>query len=98
MATQLEQDGQIDLIARKLLDRLTADILVDGVAYSLGASIGISLYPAHGNTLPALIEAADEAMYRVKYRGKNGYAVHGRDAPRDAETATDAAAKTEAGA
>ena len=37
-------------------------------------------------------------MYRVKYRGKNGYAVHGRDAPRDAETATDAAAKTEAGA
>ena len=98
VATQLEQDGQIDLIARKLLDRLTADILVDGVAYSLGASIGISLYPAHGNTLPALIEAADEAMYRVKYRGKNGYAVHGRDAPRDAETATDAAAKTEAGA
>jgi len=85
VATQLEQESQIDRIARKLLDRLTAEIQVDGVAYSLGASIGVSLYPAHGNTLPALIEAADEAMYQVKYNGKNGYAIHGRDGPRTAE-------------
>ncbi|MBN9401291.1 MAG: GGDEF domain-containing protein, partial [Burkholderiales bacterium] len=89
VATQLERESQIDRIARKLLDRLTAEIRVDGTAYSLGASIGVSLYPAHGNTLPALIEAADEAMYRVKYNGKNGYALHGRSAPHDAARAAE---------
>ncbi|WP_323025041.1 diguanylate cyclase domain-containing protein [Castellaniella sp.] len=89
VATQLERESQIDRIARKLLDRLTAEIRIDGTAYSLGASIGVSLYPAHGSTLPALIEAADKAMYRVKYNGKNGYALHGRSTPRDAARAAE---------
>ncbi|MGE4451612.1 diguanylate cyclase domain-containing protein [Castellaniella sp.] len=89
VATQLERESQIDRIARKLLDRLTAEIRIDGTAYSLGASIGVSLYPAHGSTLPALIEAADKAMYRVKYNGKNGYALHGRGTPRDAARAAE---------
>jgi diguanylate cyclase (GGDEF)-like protein len=81
VATQLEQAAQaeqVDRIAGKILDRLSADVLIDGAAYPLGASIGISLYPQHGDTLPALIEAADEAMYRVKSTRKNGYALYDR--------------------
>ncbi|MGB3423644.1 MAG: GGDEF domain-containing protein [Castellaniella sp.] len=88
VATQLEQNAQIDLIARKLLARLSEDITIEGAAYTLGASIGISLYPAHGTSLTALIEAADAAMYQVKYHGKHGYAIHGRDGPRGAEAAS----------
>ncbi len=34
-------------------------------------SVGISNYPADGNTAPALIEAADKALYSSKQKGRN---------------------------
>lgn len=78
IATQLESEGQIDGIAQKLLRQLTSEIQVEKETYTLGASVGISLYPVHGEHLASLIELADEAMYQVKRDGKNGYFVYGR--------------------
>ncbi|MBR9882596.1 MAG: GGDEF domain-containing protein [Oceanospirillales bacterium] len=39
----------------------------------IGASIGVALYPDHGQTLEELIKVADRSMYDVKKSGKNGY-------------------------
>jgi len=36
-------------------------------------SLGVSLYPIHGLTLPDLMEKADVAMYRAKAAGRNKY-------------------------
>ena len=36
------------------------------------ASIGLASYPAHGKTKEGLFRLADQAMYRVKEKGKNG--------------------------
>ena len=35
-----------------------------------GASIGIAIYPAHGQHAEALLHAADAAMYEAKHGGK----------------------------
>ena len=35
------------------------------------ASIGVAAYPAHGNTPDTLLEAADNALYQAKRRGRN---------------------------
>ncbi|MCO5111714.1 MAG: diguanylate cyclase [Burkholderiaceae bacterium] len=78
ICTQLEHAGQVVDIANKLLGALIAPIPVDGSSFVLGASIGVSLYPAHGDTLAKLLEYADSAMYQVKRSGKNGYRVHER--------------------
>ena len=40
---------------------------------SIGASIGISLYPADGTDPESLMKQADETMYVVKEQGKNHY-------------------------
>jgi diguanylate cyclase (GGDEF)-like protein len=79
ICTQLENQGQVDVIAAKLLDKFTSAITVDSKDYVIGASIGISLYPLHGNSLPKLMECADNAMYQVKRNGKNGYRVYALD-------------------
>ncbi|MCA0970738.1 diguanylate cyclase [Halobacillus litoralis] len=38
-------------------------------------SLGISLYPEHGETVESLISKADRSMYQVKKNGKNGSSV-----------------------
>jgi len=41
---------------------------------SVGASIGIGLFPDHASDAQSLRRVADEAMYAVKRSGKNGFA------------------------
>jgi diguanylate cyclase (GGDEF)-like protein len=43
-----------------------------GLAARLSASFGIACYPDHALTPEGLIQKADQAMYRVKERSKNG--------------------------
>jgi diguanylate cyclase (GGDEF)-like protein len=37
----------------------------------LSASFGVAVFPEHGDSVTELIQKADQAMYRVKYSGKN---------------------------
>lgn len=76
ICTQLEATEQVGDIATKLLGELIAPIAVEDKRFVLGASIGISLYPIHGNSLAELLEHADKAMYQIKRSGKNGYRIY----------------------
>ena len=46
-----------------------------GLAARISASFGIASYPDHALTPEGLIQKADQAMYRVKERDKNGIEV-----------------------
>lgn len=48
-------------------------------ATSLTASIGIALYPFHGNDLAGLLSNVDIAMYQAKDHGRNRYALFDQD-------------------
>ena len=61
------------VIATKILDKLSAPFVLDGHELFVGASIGVAMYPEAGDSVEALIQSADIAMYHVKGRGKNGY-------------------------
>lgn len=41
-----------------------------------GSSIGVCLYPQHGETLESLVSNADVAMYHAKRKGRNTYSVY----------------------
>jgi diguanylate cyclase (GGDEF)-like protein len=56
-------------------------IVFEGNELSIGASIGISVYPDHGEDSEILLKAADIAMYQAKREGKNQYKVFDRDMP-----------------
>lgn len=63
------------MAARLLLQALHDPFTVDGQSLSVGASVGIALYPDHGVDLPALIQRADVAMYAAK-RVNDGFAFY----------------------
>ena len=44
---------------------------------SVTVSIGIASYPIHGRSFTALIEAADQALYRAKQEGRDRVVVAG---------------------
>jgi diguanylate cyclase (GGDEF)-like protein len=60
------------VVARKINDALSKPFLLRDHECSIGASIGISLYPEDGSDPETLLKKADDAMYRVKEGGKGG--------------------------
>jgi diguanylate cyclase (GGDEF)-like protein/PAS domain S-box-containing protein len=65
----------IEKLARKILDALAEPFdLGDGDEANIGGSIGIAIFPGHGETTEALLKNADAAMYNVKATGKNNIA------------------------
>ncbi len=53
-------------VAKKVLDSLEPSFELDDQILSIGASIGIALYPEHGDDDASLIRYADIAMYDAK--------------------------------
>lgn len=60
--------------ARKILTTLERPFMLDGQSFSIGASVGIALYPEHGMDADVLLRRADAAMYAAKHRN-GGYSV-----------------------
>jgi PAS domain S-box/diguanylate cyclase (GGDEF) domain len=62
-------------IAERIVYRARQPFVLPLGNVSIGASVGISLYPHHGGNLDSLVKAADEAMYTVKRTTKGAVAV-----------------------
>ncbi len=58
--------------------------MIAGSELRVGASIGIAIFPAHGEKVEALLEPAHHAMYRAKKAGRQGYAFVESDPARPA--------------
>jgi len=63
-----------EVVAKKIISILSRPFYLDGNECAIGASIGISVYPQDGEDVDTLLKKADSAMYRVKERGKGGFA------------------------
>ncbi len=60
----------VQAVAAKLLATIGAPLEVQGASISVTPSIGVAMYPAHGETPAELIKHADIAMYRAKLQGR----------------------------
>lgn len=63
------------LVASKLQAVLETPVTVEGNSFSIGASIGIALFPDHGQDPASLFKHADTAMYVAK-RNRDDYAFY----------------------
>lgn len=63
------------ITSKKILSELKKSIKISGVDLSISASIGIAVYPEHGENIHSLLSHADIAMYIAK-RNKIGYEIY----------------------
>jgi diguanylate cyclase (GGDEF)-like protein len=73
LALEVEDAPSIEAIAEKLLEAVRTPFVGEGEPIQLGVSIGISVYPDTATDANGLMARADQAMYRVKSRGKDGW-------------------------
>ncbi|MGD9000412.1 MAG: EAL domain-containing protein, partial [Granulosicoccaceae bacterium] len=62
-------------IAEKITTSLDKAITIENHHLYVGISVGIALYPEHGDDTQSLLQHADIAMYSAK-RGNSGYSVY----------------------
>jgi diguanylate cyclase (GGDEF)-like protein/PAS domain S-box-containing protein len=60
------------IIANRILQAVQVPYHIKGRTISISSSIGISVYPEHGENAEDLIKFADEALYEAKRNGGNG--------------------------
>jgi len=82
----LSQDSEAELVAAKILARLSEDLQLGNQRLRVTPSIGMVLCPDDGDNLADLLRNADAAMYAAKRRGgaqlspllqRDGRGIHG---------------------
>lgn len=63
-------DDEMAKIGQRILDTLKAPIELEGHVMTIGASVGVSCFPNHGQDSNELLKRADLAMYKAKDTGK----------------------------
>jgi diguanylate cyclase len=69
LATNLPDIGAAEVIAGRLLAALAEPLRLDGLPIDITGSVGIAVYPHHGEDFATLMRHADVAMYEAKRRG-----------------------------
>jgi diguanylate cyclase len=62
----VKQEANITRLAEKMVNRITETFEINGLVLTIRPSIGISIYPADGETAEILFKRADTAMYKAK--------------------------------
>jgi|GEM_PF-4785427 len=61
----------IRVIAERMITSANQPIKINGQTVEVSTSIGVSIYPKHGDDLKTLLKLADNALYQAKSAGKN---------------------------
>jgi diguanylate cyclase (GGDEF)-like protein/PAS domain S-box-containing protein len=65
--------GDVEVIARKILEAMAAPFHISGHDLFVSASIGISLFPDDGKDTATLLKNADTALYQAKMDGRANF-------------------------
>lgn len=78
IVTQAGEKEVVEL-AKQVLNVFVQPFPIDKYELFISASIGIALYPQHGQGIDILLKNADTAMYHAKELGKNNYQFYSLD-------------------
>ncbi len=74
--SEIYDETAITVTAEKILKELAKPVEITTHTLSVSGSIGIAIYPDHGDIFEVLLKNADTAMYRAKELGKNTHCLY----------------------
>jgi len=74
--TNLRYVKDADHMVSRIFKALKPSVVINRHEIMISTSIGISLFPANGDTTELLIKKADSAMYQAKKRAHNNYQIY----------------------
>ncbi len=75
---QPTSDGDIAIIASKLINTVAQPYVIEGHTVTVTTSAGVAIYPFNGDDADSLMKSADAALYEAKHAGKNAYRISQR--------------------
>jgi diguanylate cyclase (GGDEF)-like protein/PAS domain S-box-containing protein len=67
----VETEKDANVVGGKILDALNRPFQLAGHKLKIGGSIGVAIFPDHGEEERLLVKSADTAMYHAKKNGRN---------------------------
>ncbi len=71
--TGIKDMTDAEVAAKRVMDAMIAEFVIQGRSLSVNCSMGISIFPQHGSDSETLIKNADAAMYSAKESGRNRF-------------------------
>jgi diguanylate cyclase (GGDEF)-like protein len=75
---ELSHADGVAKLASKVIQAVSQPYSIQGRGVSMTASVGVGIYPTHGEEVETLMKSADLALYEAKRTGKNGYRIAAR--------------------
>jgi diguanylate cyclase (GGDEF)-like protein/PAS domain S-box-containing protein len=75
LLSEINTKEEIITVAQRILNIFRQPFVVKNHQLHLSASIGISIYPEHGEDIQILLRMSDEALYRTKESGRDNYSL-----------------------
>ncbi|MEV0727182.1 EAL domain-containing protein [Polymorphospora sp. NPDC050346] len=69
LSGRLADPAEATDLAARIVEVLAEPVPIDGLPLDVGGSIGVAVYPEHGEDFETLMRHADVAMYDAKHRG-----------------------------
>ncbi|HTW71694.1 MAG TPA: EAL domain-containing protein [Acetobacteraceae bacterium] len=71
-----KQPANVDALAQQILAAISQPFELAGQSVTIGVSIGVAVYPQHGESPDLLLRSADQALYCAKKAGRNTYHIY----------------------
>jgi two-component system, cell cycle response regulator len=72
---ELSQADDVARLASKVIQAVSQSYRIQGLDVNITASVGVGIYPTHGDAVETLMKRADMALYDAKRSGKNGFRI-----------------------
>jgi len=73
LLSELREATDAATVAQRIIDAVSEPFTVGEITVTIGASVGIAIFPQDGSDYQTILKSADMAMYQAKDEGKNTY-------------------------
>ncbi len=77
ITTDYRDNDCLTKIADRIVSGIYREVSFNEMTLNVSASVGIAIYPQHGNSARQIVKSADYAMYHAKEMGRNQYQLFG---------------------